>query len=182
MSERIDEILQALLEDDTDDSYKDVYGEPPRQPKRLPLGTVSHGTCRREDVAPRIFAELRSVDPQKADELEKEYEDLKRVNDDPDIVDDILDEFVFQGLFDEMAEYCPPYTYFGANEGDGSDYGVWINTDQISEDLEGNEEELKEINRGDPLPGDSTYVVVKSPHGYWEALLNGQNGREIWSV
>jgi hypothetical protein len=40
----------------------------------------------------------------------------------------ILDE-----LFDMLGEYCPPYTHFGASEGDGADYGVWVCMDSLEE-------------------------------------------------
>ena len=67
------------------------------------LGSISTGTLRPEDLAPVFIEELliRGVDaggvPEDMDEL---YEALNDV--------------------------CPPFVYFGAREGDGADFGFWV--------------------------------------------------------
>jgi hypothetical protein len=101
------------------------------------LGTVSHGTCNPADLIPRFMDELDAL---------KEAESLSPF---PNVarwgrIDDILgpierriesggydyfssDEasFDLETLFDLLQEYAPDGAYFGAHEGDGSDYGFW---------------------------------------------------------
>lgn len=100
--------------------------------KYATLGSVSHGTMRPEDLintfALTLETILRDCDnhvaPAYAD-LIKAAEDLA-YDPDADVYEDqdearaILDQ-----LFDALYDFAPPYCYFGAHIGDGSDYGFW---------------------------------------------------------
>ena len=80
------------------------------------VGTVSHGTLRTSDLIQTLGAVLAELDPTRPvsalllDEEEQE---------------DHLVE-----LFDSLAELAPAGFWFGAHEGDGSDFGFWpVDTD-----------------------------------------------------
>lgn len=133
--------------------------------KTLPLGTISHGTMRPEDLIPAFLDALESVEPEH--ELVAEWgRMIDQFSNGMDVdgyehrfavwyLSDLSGYFL-EELFDALNEHCPLYCYFGAHEGDGSDYGVWISWDAV--DLEfpasgyGGDEDCIRINTGEPWP------------------------------
>lgn len=89
-------------------------------------GSVSHGTLREADLIPALFAKLAEVDPEKAAELAKEYGYSRDLTESwfestgPDARDDFMCD-----LDSALNEAAPMSHYFGANEGDASDFGFW---------------------------------------------------------
>tara|TARA_R110000751_G_scaffold28003_3_gene73460 strand:+ start:996 stop:1316 length:321 start_codon:yes stop_codon:yes gene_type:complete len=96
------------------------------------LGTISHGTMRLPDVIPCFLAALWSIDPQRHDALIAAQPSGTRarmqrphiLDSDPWWRSDDADELLVD-LFDALDGVAPEGTYFGAHEGDGSDYGFW---------------------------------------------------------
>lgn len=164
------------LEDEDEEDFKDVYNLDSPTKKYLPLGSLSSGTMREEDLIPRFLHVLKWIDPEKGAQLEAEY---KIVSEEPEDISD----FCWQTLYEALNEYAPPYAYFGAHPGDGADYGVWVSDEAISDDLEyENTDELVAQKAGDPFIPGSNYVVVIDDSGLYTALLNGHTGQTIWSV
>lgn len=95
-------------------------------------GSVSHGTLRTEDLIPTFAKLVREIDPV----LFVESKDwcpkclIAEINGEPGShsfglrSDDDRDS-VLQCLFDALEELAPDGYYFGAHEGDGSDFGFW---------------------------------------------------------
>ena len=90
----------------------------------MDLGTsVSHATLREEDLIP-AFEEV-------LDSAGVEYDRPAAVDKlllGQALADDELEEVGFylnKTLFDLLNSIAPEGTYFGANDGDGSDYGFW---------------------------------------------------------
>lgn len=80
-------------------------------------GTVSHGTLRAEDLIFKFAEVLRELNQAKYAKLA-----LRQPDD--------LDEYVVE-LADALNEEAPVGYYFGAHEGDGSDFGFWeVDADQ----------------------------------------------------
>ena len=98
-------------------------------------GTVSHGTMRLEDLIPCFLACLDSLreecslsDDRDADKHGKEDAWLGRLEDRmaaPGYFEREESSWDLDELFDRLDEYSPKDHYFGAHEGDGSDYGFW---------------------------------------------------------
>lgn len=76
------------------------------------IGTVSHGTMRTEDLYDAFLSELEYLDPAAHAEFLEEMQGR------------CGDEAV-EKLFDLLDERAPLSCYFGANPGDGADYGFW---------------------------------------------------------
>ena len=184
-------IIARLLEDEDDEildasNMLPVKTEKPNQ-KYLPLGSISHGTMITRHLIARFFAALDEVDPEKREKLESEYEEgLAEVQDNDEIaIEEYREEFCWNALSNALEEHCPPYTYFGANEGDGSDYGVWISVESIEEVIKF--EDTDEIRAVEPqeevyYPTHSEYVLIRRGPGEYDALLDGMNGKVIWRI
>lgn len=96
------------------------------------LGTVSSGTMLKEDLIPAFIDTLRQHNHEHA--LIAEYDALPNcewdelTEEQQEQTDCMLDE-----LFDALNEYAPPFCYFGAHPGNGSDYGFWFDSDALDD-------------------------------------------------
>jgi len=87
------------------------------------IGTVSHGTMRDEDLIPTFLDTLESTETR-----ERLIGEFRTVVDALDAGEDLDTEdagYLTEALFDALGEEAPAGAYFGALEGDGSDYGFW---------------------------------------------------------
>ena len=83
------------------------------------LGTVSHGTMRNEDLMSAFEQEIkRLVTPESFYALRNERKGWK-------ICGKFWKSDYVNFLFEVLASIAPEDCYFGATEGDGSDYGFW---------------------------------------------------------
>jgi hypothetical protein len=95
--------------------------------KTCSTGTVSHGTLRESDLISRFLSKLDSCNPSESKKLRKDYgirsntNIEKWVKKNPDDAGYLLND----ELFEALQEVAPPGHYFGAHEGDGSDFGFW---------------------------------------------------------
>jgi hypothetical protein len=83
-------------------------------------------------------------------------------------------------LADTLNEFAPPYAYFGAHEGNGSDFGFWLDRDALDESFDGlrvgDTSEVPRDYRGD--------VLHVNDHGNVTLYVAGSRGRlrEVWAV
>jgi hypothetical protein len=93
-----------------------------------PIGSISSGTMRPEDLIPAFCSELEyqakraGIVPAKR---RREHLKLVREIEHSDGIVDFEDEWLTE-LFDALEEYAGPYFYFGAHPDDGADYGWWL--------------------------------------------------------
>ncbi len=186
------DIVRRLVEDEEEDmSTKDFMRDneiplvnashQPHNFNTLPLGSISHGTMRSEDLVPRFIAAWHSVSPEDATNYAEAHADALdgTAEDAEEVLDDML-----ESLFNVLNEYTLPYTYFGSNDGDGSDYGVWIDNTKLEEDID-----FEEIGEGQPTGKNGTvhpsaefkYLVTRDARGEVCALY-GSNGLLIWKI
>ncbi len=130
-----------------------------------PMGSISSGTMRNEDLIPTFCANLYHCAkvsksnchfhtigdvPAKTRKLHvklvAEIESRMEADDyyDSDDADSDLSE-----LFDALGEYAGPYFYFGSHPGDGADYGFWL-SESWDEDF-ATKDDLDAVERGDGL-------------------------------
>lgn len=90
------------------------------------VGTVSHATMRAEDLLPK-FAYLLEKYGMKRGAL-KAYAAARLLKQKPDDMDvqELVSMVLNEEIWDAMQEIAPEGYYFGAHEGDGSDYGFWL--------------------------------------------------------
>ncbi|MEO6156505.1 MAG: hypothetical protein ABIQ39_02625 [Ilumatobacteraceae bacterium] len=89
-------------------------------------GTVSHGTLRVEDLIPTFLDTIEALDAPLAAALRSEN---------ADVIEHLMqglepDEgdlgFLWETLFDTLNILAPAGYVFGAHEGDGADFGFWV--------------------------------------------------------
>ena len=145
------------------------------------LGTVSHGTMREEDLIPDFLYELEHQ-KHLAREHRKLCRDINaRMNAEDYYESEDASEDLSE-LFDALDAYAPPFFYFGAHPGDGSDYGYWL-----SESWEECFEEdggIKVSDTSEIPPDHIGYVAVVSDHGNVTLYNRGKNHQlyEVWGV
>lgn len=90
---------------------------------KFTTGTVSHGTLRFVDLAPAFIDFLAAYKPAEAAVFGKELEAILAKPEEERFDDDVV---LLDDVSDAINAILPPYLYFGAIEGDGSDYGIWF--------------------------------------------------------
>ena len=102
--------------------------------KTASIGSILHGTLRPEDLFEAFFYELERIAKRQEDSELSKY--LERINVEASEMGDDSEELVeiVQELFDKLDGYAPDFCYFGANEGDGSDFGFWPCLDALDDD------------------------------------------------
>lgn len=147
------------------------------------LGSVSHGTLRPEDLAESFYHEADGrgghVDwgcnfAARDNWWDRLYDVNETLypNEDGSMTEDAetISECV-DTLSELLNEIAPPYTYFGAHEGDGSDFGFWPDRQSI--------DELPKYDEvPDTLPG-GDFVVVND-HG--NVSVYAANGDLLWDI
>ncbi len=154
----------------------------------LPIGTISSGTLRLEDLIPALASELDALRLTRSerktvrealawDPDSEESTDVDLTND-PDV------------LYDELttiaSNHCPDYAYFGSTDGDGADIGVWPSIDALEDSVrETSFDGVFKIDAGSPMPHYTmaSHVMSVSDHG--NVTLYRRSGRrwiEVWSV
>jgi hypothetical protein len=152
--------------------------------RAAPFGSISHGTLRVEDLL-ETFAEaldslLRSQPrsfkraPYRA-KIREAYAALRAMETG---AEHYADEVV-QDLADALSDFAPPYGYFGASEGDGSDFGFWLSSYSL-EDFDG----LRVSDTSEVPRGYSGEVLHVNDHGNVSLYVATPRGRlrEVWAV
>lgn len=83
-------------------------------------GTVIRATLRPEDLIPAFIEEARARGVP-----ETTLRDIELGTNNPDYWESTDVVWDLEMLFDILNDVAPEGTYFGAHEGDGSDFGFW---------------------------------------------------------
>ena len=92
--------------------------------------SVSHGTLRNQDLIPAFLEAVLQLDPDTPMALinttmPEELREAPQDNDDHEWWYTETAYWVLEQLDDVLNDYAPDGYYFGAHEGDGSDFGFW---------------------------------------------------------
>lgn len=144
-------------------------------------GSISSGTMRAEDLIPCFADELDSLvkmQPRsfKRREMRKLINEAWRSDD----YDSENAGWLIQDLSDALQEFAPPYFYFGANEGDGADYGFWMSDDSFDSSFDG----LKVDDTSEIPKGYRGEVLHVNDHGNMTLYYCNAKGklREVWGI
>jgi hypothetical protein len=141
------------------------------------LGTIIHATLRDEDLIPAfidaIEPHLAQLDPGMNIAIKDLISRWNRLDDAG--IDEYCEtdesSYDLDELFNALDSIAPPYMYFGAHVGDGSDFGYWISDDAI---------EMGKQDRELTITEDLTkYTLQVNDHGNME--LYKTTHEPIWS-
>ena len=97
------------------------------------FGSVSTGTLRTEDLIDTFACEIRRMRGSLPRDLARDVRDCQARFATQCGLDDGFCEDVLDRMFDLMDTFSPPYGYFSAHEGNGSDFGYWLSDDALQE-------------------------------------------------
>ena len=149
------------------------------------LGEISSGTLRTEDLVETFSNEFDRLLPENVTSaLLEACEDWlagKSWNEESSMLRETDGAALLADLFQALEEFCPPYVYFGASEGDGASFGFWVNTEELSRDV--TDGEVLQVSSLDMVPAAYTGFVWLDKKGsitLYKADVRG--GREaLWS-
>lgn len=136
------------------------------------IGSISHGTLRTPDLVNAFAWELDYLGarPLLTAKAFAWIEEGSEIGD-----GDEWDErgaYILQELFEALEEQAPPYCYFGALEGDGSDFGFWPCLEQI--------EELPRVQDSDEAKALGEDAAFVNDHG--NVTVYGGDGSTILEI
>ncbi len=149
-----------------------------RKPGKVHIGSISTGTLRTENLLEAFADELKYLQP--GNTLAAEAVQLLETDECMDATE-LLDD-----ITSALENLAPPFTYFGALEGDGADFGFWPDHDGIREAIEEAKADYKVafFPFGNPADGDyyvpsAGVFITLSDHGNITVLDSHRN--ELWS-
>lgn len=88
-------------------------------------GTVIHGTMRTQDLIPAFLDVAQKIAPVEYAQMVSAIPAYAFEDDDAEWWTSDEAHYMLEELFDLLDRCAPEGCYFGAHEGDGSDYGFW---------------------------------------------------------
>jgi len=137
----------------------------------FPLGSISCGTLRPEDLIP-AFAAVLDPNSEPATWAKEYY---------PEITGTRETERLLEELENALSDMAPPFCYFGTIKGDGADFGFWPEYDLIREALAGGD--LLQVAHVGEIPKDYDGQALRVQEGRMTlfAVVDG-NPSEIWTT
>lgn len=134
------------------------------------IGSISHGTLRTIDLLESFSHELNLLAPDHALVIEANAAATLINADWTYIADSEEAGELINEMIDILSEHAPPYTYFGAHEGDGSDFGFWPSLESI--------EELPHVSDPNEVESIGADCVYVNDHG--NVTVYAADGSVIW--
>ena len=169
--------------------------------RQIQLGTVIEGTLKNEDLLEAFSYELDAIRTNSKgqtyhyklvfDAQNRWYRDDgsdEREDEIPDLINELIDA---------INEYRLPYTYFGTLEGDGADFGWWIDFDNLNESVRESESITQDLRSSDRLSDEESwiqecdcqendcigkhgFIVHVNDHG--NVTILDHNRKDVWAV
>ena len=158
------------------------------------IGTIIHATHRPEDLIPAFIDALSecveefSLSTPNGEELrrseivgkiESELGAIERRTTESGYFDSDEAQYDLEWLFEELAGFAPAYCYFGAHEGDGSDFGFWISHEEIEDSVR---DGFLARSSEEPNSGHLEWLEVNERGNMTLRVWNGSQWTEVWSI
>ena len=166
--------------------------------RQIQLGTVIECTLKNEDLLEAFSYELDAIRTNSKSHYKLVFDAQNRWyrDDGSDEREDDMPELINE-LIDAINEYRLPYTYFGTLEGDGADFGWWIDFDNLNESVHESESITKELRTTGTLSDEESwiqecncqendcigkhgFIVNVNDHG--NVTLLDHNHKDVWAV
>ena len=164
--------------------------------RQIQLGTVIEGTLKNEDLLEAFSYELNDIRTDSKTHYKLVFDAQNRWyrDDGSDEREDEIPDLINE-LIDAINEYSLPYTYFGTLEGDGADFGWWIDFDNMNESI--NESITKDLRATGTLNDEESWIQECScqendcigKHGFivhvndhGNVTLMDHNRKDAWAV
>jgi hypothetical protein len=148
-----------------------------------PMGSVSSGTLRPQDLFEAFTTELQALNPKRYEKFVKDHAEAFAIESYDRMTDSESEElgYAVEALFDILSEFSGPYFYFGSHPGDGADYGFWFSEESFDEAVyDGYVIKCDELPERFIVQDNQEYFAVISDHG--NITLYDLNGHEIWGI
>jgi ABC-type transporter Mla subunit MlaD len=151
---------------------------------QIQIGSISTRTLRPQDLLETFAATLNQLD--KANPLIAKALDTitNDAEESADTGSEVIDARVaayelVNELADAIQEHCPPFVRFGAHEGDGADFGFWVDHEALNEALQDPEYTL--IN-GQLYSVPRNEAVLIQNHGTDDMTVMDMERNVLWST
>ncbi len=161
-----------------------------RKTRRPKFGTISEGTLRTRDLIEAFYGELQYLNNTVALQVDKDHADAVTYyqgTEEDEYEETEGQEYLLEALFEALESLALPFTYFGAHQGDGADFGFWPCWDAINEGIHDGEVIVADLSELDEHT-DSTppYALLVNDHGNCTLYSRSQeNGgytcHKVWS-
>ena len=158
------------------------------------LGSISTGTLRTQDLIPAFTYKMGELTHDPVSNTSKyPTEAMAKLWDeaihligtdqwwtlDPEDsgVDDLLND-----LTDALDELCPPFVYFGTLEGDGADFGFWVDFDAIDESCARKHHRCTHNPDTGEIVLEDESVIVHVSRVYGDVTVMDMERNVLWSV
>ena len=148
----------------------------------LPIGSISHGTLRAQDLAQAIHDALMSTGDRKdSDLIMRELLEVANGDDESESACEIVSDGI-----DALQDYCPAFCYAGMHQGDGSDLGIWPDFDALESAVaEGDVVKIDDVSDLDSLAiselNGANMAMVVNDHGNVTLYELHVAARSVWA-
>jgi hypothetical protein len=98
------------------------------------IGSISTGTLRPQDLIPVFLGVLEECDKEAADQIQDKIPTEALEDEDHEWWEGEDPAWALEECEEALNDHAPPGCYFGANEGDGADFGFWKESEPETSD------------------------------------------------
>ena len=147
--------------------------------KTFQLGSISTGTLLLKDLIPVFIDTIHQLTLPGVPNASVDWTGADaRLFDDGFFTSDDADQTMVE-FVEILNELCPPFIYFGTLEGDGADFGFWVDVEAIGESIRHETGSDESVSGDHVLPSENVIIQIND-HG--NATCYDMERNVIWSA